>query len=56
MSQTFKVILKENFGISDTHGCKLRWLGKLWNVFAKTSKRSIILSQFYSHREQVVQL
>lgn len=27
--QTFKVILKENVGISDNHGCKLRWLGKL---------------------------
>lgn len=29
MFQTFETILKENFGISDTHGRKLRWLGKL---------------------------
>jgi hypothetical protein len=26
---SFKVILKENFGTSESYGCKLRWLGKL---------------------------
>jgi hypothetical protein len=53
VTQTFKVILKENFGISDTHGCKLRWLGKLWNRYPKIGQLSMTLSQFYSHRQQV---
>lgn len=53
MSQTLKVILKDNVNISDTLGCRLRWLGKLWNLYAKIGQISMTSSQFYSHKRQV---
>ena len=51
--QNFKVILKENFDISESYGCKLRWLGKLWNEYSKIGQLSMRLHQFYSYRQQV---
>jgi len=53
VTQTFKIILRENFGISENYGCKLRWLGRLWNQYPKIGQLSMSLSQFYSYRKQV---
>lgn len=51
--QTFKVILKENFNISDSYGRRLRWVGKLWGEHGKIGQLSMTLNEFYSHRQQV---
>ena len=53
VTQTFKVILKENFNISDSYGRRLQWVGKLWAEYGKIGQLSMTLNEFYSHRQQV---
>lgn len=51
--QSFKVIVKEKFGISDYYASRLRWLGRLWGDYKNISQPAISFNQFYVHRQQV---